>query len=491
MKTTARAIAVAFALGACFAPGVASAFTSPSTGADGAFSPTVNTVVALPPSGIFNYTSVNIPAGVTVKFLRNTTNTPVVILATGDVTIAGTLDVSGTSSANVGAAGDGALGDDGTPGIGGPGGFAGGSGGLAGSSPALPGGTGLGPGGGPAGLPSPGSNFCSAGTPLGGGGGGFSASGGNSSICGTAGLVTPGGVAYGSSQLLPLIGGSGGGAGAGGVSLSGSGGGGGGGALLIAASGTVSVTGTISASGGASGSTSTSGNGSTGGGGSGGAIRIIATTLSGNGTIAANGGAVGTGGVDGGGAGAAGRIRLEAETFNRTAATTPTASINTPGPVFVTGSPSLAISSVAGVSAPVAPTGNADITLPSSTPNPVTVVFTTTGVPVGNTVQLTLTPAFGAKTTVVSPALTGDTTSATASVSVNLPVGPSVLQAQTTYTIVAALGDLLRNFAGNERVEKIRLSATLGGKSKVTLVTVSGKEYDAPAEALRIAALGG
>jgi len=159
--------------------------------------------------------------------------------------------------------------------------------------------------------------------------------------------------------------------------------------------------------------------------------------------------------------------------------------------VFVAGTPTLTISSVAGVSAPVAPTGNADITLAASTPNPVTVVFTTTGVPVGNTVQLTLTPAFGSRSSVISPALVGSTASATASVQITLPIGPSVLSAQTTFTIVAALGDLLRNFAGNERVEKVTLVATLGGPSKVKLITVSGKEYDAPAEALRIAALGG
>jgi hypothetical protein len=66
-----------------------------------------------------------------------------------------------------------------------------------------------------------------------------------------------------------------------------------------------------------------------------------------------------------------------------------------------------------------------------------------------------------------------------------------VLSAQTTFTVVAAIGDLLRNFAGNERVEKITLVATLGGKSRVKLITVSGKEYDAPPEALRIAAMGG
>jgi hypothetical protein len=57
--------------------------------------------------------------------------------------------------------------------------------------------------------------------------------------------------------------------------------------------------------------------------------------------------------------------------------------------------------------------------------------------------------------------------------------------------VVAALGDLLKNFAGNERVEKVTLMATLGGPSKAKLTTVSGKEYEVPAEVLRIAALGG
>ena len=246
------------------------------------------------------------------------------------------------------------------------------------------------------------------------------------------------------------------------------------------------MTGTVNANGGSGGDSAGSGAGAPGGGGSGGAIRILATTIAGGGTISAVGGSssfFGTGSV--------GRIRFEAESFTRptSAVTTPSASApvagTAPGPVFVAGTPTLTISSVAGVSAPVAPTGNADITLASNTPNPVT------GVPVGNTVQLTLTPAFGSRSSVISPALVGSTASATASVQITLPIGPSVLSAQTTFTIVAALGDLLRNFAGNERVEKVTLVATLGGPSKVKLITVSGKEYDAPAEALKIAALGG
>lgn len=81
---------------AALIPGSALAFNSGSTGADGAFTPTVNTELQLPESGVLNFTSVNIPTGVKVTFKRNTTNTPVVLLASGDVTIAGTLDPSST-----------------------------------------------------------------------------------------------------------------------------------------------------------------------------------------------------------------------------------------------------------------------------------------------------------------------------------------------------------------------------------------------------------
>ena len=493
MKSISRTLAAALVGGAIAAPGAASAFNSASTGTDGIFNPTVNTIVDVPASGIFNYSSVLIPAGVTVTYRRNTTNTPLMILSSGDVTIAGTLDVSGAPGRATGAAGNGATGDDGTPGTGGPGGYDGGRGGLALPEPSRLGGAGLGPGGGAGGFMATGNNFCFA-APFGGGGGGFASAGG--SITCNFNPPVSGGTTYGSSQLLPLIGGSGGGGGGGGQSFAGSGGGGGGGAILIAATGAVSVTGTLRADGGAGGSSSGSGSGGGGGGGSGGAIRIIATTISGNGTISAAGGAAGTAslGSDGGyagGPGAPGRVRLESENYNRTAASSPVHTFSQPGPAFIAGLPTLRIASVAGVAAPANPTGSADVTLPATTPNPVTVVFNTSGVPVGNTVRLTVTPAYGATSSVVSPALEGTTASASASVSISLPVGPSVLSAQTTYTVIAAVGDLLKNFAGNERVEKVTLVATLGGTPRALLTTISGKQYDVPAEVLRIAALGG
>lgn len=464
----------------------AQAFDSGSTGVDGAFSPTVNTTVELPPSGIFNYTTVNIPTGVTVKFKKNVANTPVVILASGNVTIAGTLDVSGTNAASGGAAGDGNQGDDGQPGLGGPGGFDGGRGGMPGLKS---GGGGQGPGG------AEGGAFRANHGWYGGGGGSYGAKAANSRAVDYWGSLEFGGEsgdAYGSSLIQPLIGGSGGGGGVGGNNFEGGGGGGGGAAILIGSSGTVNVTGSILGNGGNGGAFNGGENVGAGGGGSGGAIRIIATTISGNGAINAMGGARGTGirDYDHGGTGSVGRIRLEAETITRTAGTSPAYTTDLPGTVFLAGIPTLKIVSVAGVTVPEVPTGNADVTLPADTANPVTVVFETTNVPVGNTVKLSVIPAYGATTSALSPALAGTTQSATASVSATLPAGPSVLQAQTTYTIVAALGDALSKYAENERVERITLVTALNGPALAYLETVSGKRFQASPEALAVVAAG-
>src|SRR5438105_746539 len=124
------------------APALAQTFSSGSSGADGALTPTTNTTLTLPANGVFNFTTISIPSGVIVRFTRNAANTPVTLLATASVTIAGTLEVSATNGGNI---------VDGTflgsnAGAGGPGGFDGGSG--ANGVAAAVGGTGLGPGGG-------------------------------------------------------------------------------------------------------------------------------------------------------------------------------------------------------------------------------------------------------------------------------------------------------------------------------------------------------
>jgi hypothetical protein len=460
------------------------AFDSGSNEADGAFNPIVNTTVQLPPDGIFNYTSVNIPSGVIVRFTKNAANTPVTMLASGNVTINGTIGISGAGSAASGTASGGNLGDDGLPGQGGVGGFAGGRGGDVNSR----GGNGLGPG---AGVSGP--TRCGL-SGIGGSGAGYASTGGST---GTRNANAPfciivGGPTYGSSALLPLIGGSGGGGGHGGGTFSGTGGGGGGGAILIAASGTVRINGSIVTYGGRSGESIGTNCGGTGGGGSGGAIRIVATTLAGNGTISALGGAqrsnvCASGNVKArGGAGASGRIRLEAETMLRTAATTPGFSFAQPGDIFVAGLPGLSITSVAGVSAPAQPTGSADIVLPEDTPNPVEVIFATTDVPLGNTITLKITPATGASSSVISDALIGTDANGTASASINLPSGPSVLSARVSFTVTAALGNALSTFAQGEQVERVVLAANMNGPSMTTLITVSGKEYTLPSNRVPI-----
>ncbi|HTY98669.1 MAG TPA: PEP-CTERM sorting domain-containing protein, partial [Rhodocyclaceae bacterium] len=67
----------------------ASAYTS--TGADGAFQPT-GSVVLDAAAGVFNFTDIDIPVGVTVTFSDWSSPGPIEFLATGDIHIAGTLD---------------------------------------------------------------------------------------------------------------------------------------------------------------------------------------------------------------------------------------------------------------------------------------------------------------------------------------------------------------------------------------------------------------
>ena len=199
-------------------------FTSGSTGADGPLNVTSNTTLDLPPDGIFNFTTINVASGAALTFNRNPLNTPVYLLATGDVLVSGFVHVNGQDAVG------------GIPGKGGPGGFDGGYS----SFPGFPAGSGQGPGGGAPGQP------------------GVFGEGitGNTNI-------------YGNTLLSPPIGGSGGGGGGTG------GGGGGGGAMLIASSTKVTINGDGLASGRGLGSPD----------GSGGAIRIVAPVVAGTGII--------------------------------------------------------------------------------------------------------------------------------------------------------------------------------------------------------------
>jgi hypothetical protein len=197
---------------------------------------TNNTTLQLPPDGVFNCTMISVASGATLTFSNNALNMPVYLLATGDVTIDGTVDVSGQSGVGI------------YPGSGGPGGFAGGYGGLNLVGPSA-GGDGCGPGGGTA-----------------------------ISEAGVYGNPSSGNTnTYGSLLLEPLVGGSGG---AGVSGVPGYGGGGGGGAVLIASNSKITVNGAINSSGGTSG-------GYIWGhlGGSGGAIRLLAPIVTGTGSL--------------------------------------------------------------------------------------------------------------------------------------------------------------------------------------------------------------
>lgn len=411
-------------------------YNSGSTGADGTFNPTANTVVTLPADGVLNYTTVNIPTGVTVTFQKNAKNTPVYMLASGNVTIDGTISVNGgnATTTNVG--------------LGGPGGFDGGYGGGY----LTTGGKGLGPGGG-----NPGRNVGNDGGGAGGGGFGFAGNNGNAYNWGT------GGSTYGNQKLFPIIGGSGGGGGGGTSNTAGKPGSGGGGAIVIASSGTITVNGSITANGG-----SCPWEWPGGGGGSGGAIKLVATTVSGNGTITA---VYGIGG-NWGGNGGLGRIRIEAENNYRTVSTNPAYSFGAPGSIFVSNTPALTITSVGGTAPPASPTANynqPDIMLPSSTTNPVTVNLSATNIPVATTVKVWVVPQYGDATS-VNTSLTGTDQSSTGTASVNLSTTYSnIVTAEATFTIIAF------NYEGEE-INKVRVATRLGGKSEITYITRSGKE---------------
>lgn len=207
-------------------------FTSGSTGVYGPMNITQETTLDLPPDGVFHCTTITVAQGATLRFNRNPLNTPVYLLATGDVDISGDVDASGkTENGQV-------------PGQGGPGGFNGGWGGsqVSGQEQA---GDGEGPGGGRRAQPS--ANF--------------------------AGL-------YGNLLLSPLVGGSGG---FGQDGTPGYGGTGGGGAVLMASNTRLTIGGSVTCRGGNQNQVS-------GCLGSGGAIRLVAPMVTGTGTLDVSGG---------------------------------------------------------------------------------------------------------------------------------------------------------------------------------------------------------
>jgi hypothetical protein len=441
-------------------PASGQTFSSGSTGADGAFSPTSSVELTLPPTGTYNFTTINIPAGVTVSFktARGSRSPAVTMLATGNVVVTGTLSLVGQSQGSGGNGGQGTQLSS-NAGVGGPGGFDGGTGGTAGT-----GGSGLGPGGGAGGIPAsppPPATPTIIAVPAGGAG------------YLSAGAGTRGGTSYGNTALMPLVGGSGGGGGAvPAFGVTGGGGGGGGGALLIASSATITLTGTINAAGGGGGAASFGA--APGAGGSGGSVRLVASAITGSGSINVAGGA----GVN---AGSAGRIRIEAFTNTATINVSGSASglsVAQPTSVALSGI-TLRIASVAGLPAPASPTGSystPDLVLPAGSPAPVTVALEATNIPLGTTIVVTATPQTEAAASVVSTPLAGSFAASTATATVPISVTqPTVISASASFTLSAAGGDA-PVIADGEPVERVRVGATLGGAASVTYLTASGRE---------------
>ncbi len=339
-------------------------------------------------NGVWNFTAINVPSGVTVVFQKNVQNTPVRWLATEDVVINGAVDVSGEFGANNLPPG--------VPARGGPGGFDGGRGGIrVSASGSFVGSPGQGPGGG---------------------------------APGTAQQTSPENLrdgrkgeydgVYGNAFLQPLIGGSGGGGGASNNDNDGGNGGGGGGAIMIASSRDITVNGVIRANGG---DLQWSG-ASQGGRGSGGAILLRADRVTGPGTLQAFGGNTSF---------PNGRIRVEAYVRSLTGAQNPVAVVGLPaasGELNQVGS--LTIVSVDGVNVVQPPSGN--LTTPDvvfSDAGPVNVVVNGTGIPDGTPVNLRVTTANS-----VINAGPVNLQNGTATLTVTVPAGVGTLQATAQFT---------------------------------------------------------
>jgi hypothetical protein len=373
-------------------PGVtfAQTFSSGSTGADGALSFTTpgtyvfNPKTFSPPldpsgDGIFNFTTINIAAGVTLQLTGSVFNGPVVWLAQGAVQINGTIDISGQDGFNASNT------TQRTYTIAGAGGY-------------------------PGGYPAVGSN--PAGPGLGAGGGGV-----QNEFCGGQGFSQSGGFT-GNQFLVPLIGGSGGGG------YVGYAGGAGGGAILIASTVSISGAGSIKANGGASSSAS--------GSGAGGGIRLVAPTVSLTGLLNASEGtrySACQGGSDG-------VVRIEAFTIGAINASGNLYTA-TPFGLFVssTGVPSISVLSVGGNPVATSPTGTftmPDVTVNSNSPLPVSI--TASNVPVGTVVTLVIFSENGPDQSIMSTPLAGTLASSSATASVTLPSGFSKGFVKATYT---------------------------------------------------------
>jgi hypothetical protein len=400
MKKYTELVAILAIAIAALVPSSFAQLSVPSDGSDGALNISTNTVIDLsqaltgtwsnPGSGngiydptqwavVFKYSSINIASGASVTFANHYANPPVIWLVQSNVTINGTVSVNGNNGVNGDNYG-GLLPAEFLPTVPGPGGFRG-----AAYDQVVGPGDGFGPGGGVGAQRSD-------------------------------GVSVPGSYqnSYGNPQILPLIGGSGTSSTARGSGDNDSGASGGG-AILIVASGTVSMNGQITATPGVVLDRAVYA--------AGGGIRIVANQISGNGIIDAE---------------PSGQTRMEANGISQQLNITPNVDLVSPGTtpiIFPTGTaPSVSIVSVAGLSAPSDPqanvTSSADIGI--QTNSPVTVVLQTQNFPTTGTVALRVVPTYASSWMTNATFASGNATSATWQVTAQIPLGYCVLQAHAT-----------------------------------------------------------
>lgn len=136
--------------------------------------------------------------------------------------------------------------------------------------------------------------------------------------------------------------------------------------------------------------------------------------------------------------------------------------------------------SVGGINSPASPSGTfhatPDITLPTTQTNPVAVALQAANIPLGTTIEVRLTPASGSPASVQSAPLTGTVAASTATASLTLPAGQSLIYATASIDLTGSNSAQLKPiFIEGERVRKIEVGANFGGASDVVYITESGK----------------
>jgi hypothetical protein len=110
-----------------------------------------------------------------------------------------------------------------------------------------------------------------------------------------------------------------------------------------------------------------------------------------------------------------------------------------------------------------------------------TVALAASNVPLGTTVNVTVSPVTGGNNSALSSPLAGTLAASTASASVTIPTDrASVISASATFTL-AALPGAGPLYASGEEIERVRVAAVLGGRATVTYITKSGREVPADA----------